>query len=1031
MRAASEYDSTTVKVGYYENEVFEEGAAKGAVKTGYAYEYYRKLSEYTGWKYEYVYGSYSELYDKLLEGEIDFLAGLAKKDERIGLIGYPSDAMGSETYTLVKHDDDPDITYATSSMSGKKIGVLKSAVADVLNNYLKEQSLDVDVITFDDYESLFEAFDSKKVDILAAEGDGAYGRSHAEVICTFGHSDYYLCVNIKRKDLLDELNVAQALLAAEEPNYLSTLQNKYYSASVSSHSFSVSERKWIEENKSLKVGYINNYLPYSATDDNGDATGIVIDIIPKILSELQIDDIAIDYKGYDNYDEMIDDICLGVIDVGFPVGGGLYYSEESGIYQSAPLVSSSTDLVYEGQYKDEDYNHFAVNKNNRMQYYYINTHFPEAKITFYPNIDACLEAVIDGEVEATTLNGMRANEILKNRKYKGLYLKQLNQADDRCFGVKIGNEGLLKIMNRGINVVGSEYTLDLAYDYATKLYSYTFVDMVKDNQGLFLSMLLLIALLVIVLIFRDLKRTRQADRMKSDFVSNMSHEIRTPITAIIGMNEMIRRESDDEKILSYSDNIERASETLMGIINDILDFSKIEAGRMELDVHSYSLPELLSDLQLMIEMRAAEKNLSFSMDVDQRIPVMPIGDMQKLKQVILNLLTNAVKYTEEGYVRLTLKLLSIEEDNFLMEISVEDTGIGIKDQEMRKLYSAFDRLDMENNRNIEGSGLGLAISENLLSLMNSKMQVKSQYGRGSCFSFVISQGISDRTEIGPFEPVKNEAGRKYDRRKATFTAPNAKILVVDDTPMNLQVICGLLKDNKMIIDTAESGKECVDLVGDNEYDVIFLDQRMPNMDGVETLNALKLKYPEKLSKTIIISLTANALTGVREEMLEAGFTDYLTKPVKLSNMENMLLKYLPKEKIQRIDGMVEENEDTIPIAVSRISELNIEKGLEYCGDVSDYIDALDIYRSSVKERAEILQGYLKNLDAENIALLIHSVKSTSRAIGAEEIYKLALKIEEYARAKDTDKLSEVVPDFINRYSSLGEELDKAINQLDM
>jgi CheY-like chemotaxis protein len=337
----------------------------------------------------------------------------------------------------------------------------------------------------------------------------------------------------------------------------------------------------------------------------------------------------------------------------------------------------------------------------------------------------------------------------------------------------------------------------------------------------------------------------------------------------------------------------------MGIINDILDFSKIEAGRMELDVHSYSLPELLSDLQLMIEMRAAEKNLSFSMDVDQRIPVMPIGDMQKLKQVILNLLTNAVKYTEEGYVRLTLKLLSIEEDNFLMEISVEDTGIGIKDQEMRKLYSAFDRLDMENNRNIEGSGLGLAISENLLSLMNSKMQVKSQYGKGSCFSFVISQGISDRTEIGLFEPVKNEAGRKYDRRKATFTAPNAKILVVDDTPMNLQVICGLLKDNKMIIDTAESGKECVDLVGDNEYDVIFLDQRMPNMDGVETLNTLKLKYPEKISKTIIISLTANALTGVREEMLEAGFTDYLTKPVKLSNMENMLLKYLPKEKIQR------------------------------------------------------------------------------------------------------------------------------------
>ena len=343
----------TVRVGYYENEVFQEGASKDAIKTGYAYEYYLKLSEYTGWKYEYIYGSYGELYQMLLDGRVDLLAGLAWKEERGGLIGYPDAAMGHETYSLVKHDTDPGITAEPSTIAGKKIGVLDSAMVSVLEAWMESKGISADVIRFADYGELFGAFDRNKVDILAAEGDGAYGREHAEVLCSFGASDYYLCVNIQRPDLLTELNLAQAQLAVEEPNYLHSLNSKYYSVSMSSRAFSASEREWIDGHSELRAGFLNNYLPYSDTDDQGKVTGIVQDMVPEILNGLGISGIAVSYRSFDSYDDMIAAVNDGSVDVVFPVGGGLYYSEENGIYQSSAVVSAPTELVFSGEYSEK------------------------------------------------------------------------------------------------------------------------------------------------------------------------------------------------------------------------------------------------------------------------------------------------------------------------------------------------------------------------------------------------------------------------------------------------------------------------------------------------------------------------------------------------------------------------------------------------------------------------------------------------------------------------------------------------------
>ena len=480
----AETPPTPVKVGYFENEIFQEGAEKGAIRRGYAYEYYRKLSEYTGWEYEYVYGSFSELYQMLLDGKVDLLAGLAKTEERQGVIGYPEAPMGSETYNMVKHRADDSITTTFSTLSGKKIGVLDSAMVGALQRFLAQQAISAEVVTYPTHQEMLDDFDENKIDALVAESDGTYDRPNAALLYPFGSTDYYLCVNSRRPDLLAALNQAQNQLAVEEPNYINSLRIKYYASSIASRALSDAEKEWLKDHRVLRMGYLNHYLPYSDTDADGAVTGLVQALVPQILEELGVSSLNISYQGYDSYTAMIADVDGGKIDAAFPVGGGLFFSEESGICPSNPVVSSATDLVFKGDYSDKTLATFAVNENNRMQYYYVKTHFPNARILFFPSIEDCLDAVLEGKASCATLNGLRANDILKNRRFRGLSIKQSNRPDDRSFGVRIGNEGLLKLLNRGVNIIGRDRMESLAYWYVDGLHTQSMLDVLMDNLWL-------------------------------------------------------------------------------------------------------------------------------------------------------------------------------------------------------------------------------------------------------------------------------------------------------------------------------------------------------------------------------------------------------------------------------------------------------------------------------------------------------------------------------------------------------------------
>ena len=533
----------------------------------------------------------------------------------------------------------------------------------------------------------------------------------------------------------------------------------------------------------------------------------------------------------------------------------------------------------------------------------------------------------------------------------------------------------------------------------------------------------------------ELKESRRANDAKSAFLSNMSHEIRTPITAILGMNEMIQRESKDKAVLEYADNIEKAGVSLLGIISDILDFSKIEAGKMDILSEKYSLREMIKDLYNLINLRAEAKALKLIFSIDPKLPEVLVGDELRVKQIFINLLTNAVKYTEKGSVELAVKCEEREDDKVSIFVCVEDTGIGIRQEEIEKLFTAFDRLDTKRNRTIEGTGLGLAITRQMLSLMGSELKVESVYDEGSKFYFTLRQGIGGEQKIGSFDVEKEARFSSPQKKQETFfTAPKAHIMLVDDTPMNLQVIAGLLKRTEMKIDLCEDGYGCIEKFGKEQYDMVFMDYRMPNLDGIETLHRLQELYPEKCETTPIISLTASAVSGDREKMLNAGFDDYLTKPVNISEMEEMMLKFLPKEYIIMKDEAVgtedEGSVQTVPAVLFKSGIIEPQKGIEFCGDTESYMDAVAVYASSIDKKAALIEECLQKGDIENYTLNVHSLKSTSKAIGAGELFERALALEMAGKSGNIETLKADTPGFLKDYRGLKEILEQALDEYD-
>ena len=485
----------------------------------------------------------------------------------------------------------------------------------------------------------------------------------------------------------------------------------------------------------------------------------------------------------------------------------------------------------------------------------------------------------------------------------------------------------------------------------------------------------------------------------------MSHELRTPINAILGMDEMILRESRERSIVEYADNIRNAGNSLLSIINDILDFSKIEAGKMDIVPSEYHFSELLNSLMIMLQPKANDKNLYLDFKIDESIPDLLYGDEMRIRQVLINIVNNAIKYTEKGGITLNISCEKHPDDICVLNVHVKDTGIGIKKEDFERLFSPFERIDLKKNKNIEGTGLGISITTKLLRLMNSELKVESEYSKGSDFYFYLVQKVVCWDEMGDFASRAKELEEIHTNKNESFIAPNARVLVVDDTEMNIMVIKNLLKRTEIKVDTALSGTEALDMIEKADYDIIFMDHRMPIMDGVETLEHIKAR-PEgsRNLHTPEVMLTADAIVGMAEKFIASGFDHYLAKPVNSSDLESTIIKLLPPDLIERKD--VEEKVDYID-ETSDLSkeELNILKKLKKlkimdtdsaitaCGDASTFLRvARSFFESSPVKITEIVEA-IENNDTNFYTIKVHALKSSARLCGITELSKAAADLE--------------------------------------
>ena len=528
----------------------------------------------------------------------------------------------------------------------------------------------------------------------------------------------------------------------------------------------------------------------------------------------------------------------------------------------------------------------------------------------------------------------------------------------------------------------------------------------------------------------------KANLAKSNFLSNMSHEIRTPLNAVLGMNEMIMRECDDSQILSYSKSINDSGKTLLSLINDILDFSKIESGKMNIVPVEYNLGNMLRELYHMIIFRAQDKSLEVSFEVeDKNTPARLYGDEVRVKQIITNILTNAVKYTQSGGVYLTVSYKPETEgsDNIILVVCVKDTGIGIKEEDIHKLFKEFERIEEKRNRNIEGTGLGMSITLALLHSMDGNIHVNSEYGKGSEFIVEIPQKVIGDSKLENWEAEPKEPVQEETAKRESIIAPDAKVLVVDDNPMNRMVIKNLLKRTKIAVSTAESGFQCLDMARVEKYDMIFMDHMMPDMDGIETLNRLKRCGENMNSNTPVIMLTANAIDGVREQYLNAGFRDYLSKPIESDKLEQIIGKYIDGDKIKRVslEETKEKKQDlsanvAFEKALSRKLDyynkhfgIDMNAGLEYQNNDFDfYLDVISNYVRVASERKNNLKSFAQKRDCAHYAILAHAIKGDVRMLGATEFGEMAYRQEMAGKEAKIDFIQEHLEEFLDEFDKV-------------
>ncbi|MEE0296157.1 MAG: transporter substrate-binding domain-containing protein [Lachnospiraceae bacterium] len=892
--SAEEAKNRTVRVGWYEG-TYNTTEPDGK-KRGYSYEYQQAVAAHTGWKYEYVEGSWAELMNMLKSGEIDLMGDISYTEERSTSMLFSELPMGEDKYYLYVNPSDTDISALDlTTLNGKRIGVLPDTLsARRFCEWEKSHGVDTQQVDITSTDDARQKLHNQEIDGFVLNESPQWERDNISPALLIGSSYNYFAVSKKCPDLKEELDQAMRKIEKENPFYKEDLYKRYLSANPI-ETLTDEEQNWLEQHGAVRIGYLKNDVGISLVDaESEEPVGILNDYISLASNCMGEKSIEFQTTGFDSQEEELQALKDNRIDMIFHMNQNPYEAEQNDIILSNTVFEVNVAVLTGVEKFDENgENTVAVGRNNLLGKWYISFHYPFWRIKEYDSYAEVKKAVHSGEADCFVAKAGESLKTLEDSKMHGVFL---TKSGDSCFAVTRENTTLMNILNKTIQTLPASRLSSLFSVYENRPGKVTLAEYIKDNLRVvsigFVSVTLIIILIIGYLMIEARKAQIQAEKVnaaKSDFLFNMSHDIRTPMNALLGYSELMKRELTDPKLLDYQEKMEQSGNLLLSIINNVLDMARIESGKVELDEDYVQIRDIYHGVYKIFQAEAEKKGIRLEMEYEVQHEHI-ICDETKNREIFLNLISNAVKYTASGGT-VTIRITEIDcdrEDCVRIQTQVIDTGIGMSEEFLPSLFEAFSRERNTTAGKVAGTGLGMPIIKKYVDMMGGSIEAESKLGEGSKFTVIMEYRIADK---GYYEQVTDPSPDTEE----TDRISGKHVLLAEDNELNAEIAEFILEDMGLIVDRVEDGIQCVARMEQKPartYDLILMDIQMPNMDGYKATQTIRRLADEKKASIPIIAMTANAFEEDRKKALAKGMNGHIAKPVDAEKLKKTILSAL-------------------------------------------------------------------------------------------------------------------------------------------
>ena len=912
-----EKQSQIIRVGSFEDTF--NYVDKNGVRRGYGYELMQALAGYTGWKFEYVKCDWSDCFDKLENGEIDIMGDISYTDERAQKMLFPDEPMGEEKYILYADLSDTDIGMSDfKSLDGKRVGVLMDTEPEImLTEWENKNGIHTEHVNVNNDDDVEKKLANHEIDCFVSLEESIWSEQGISSVTTIGKSGIYFAINKERSDIKTELDYAMRQLEQDSPFFKADLYKKYFTLDYI-QVLTGKEKVWVEEHGGIQIGFLNNDPAiFSMDKETGKLTGMLAEYISYAKDCLGNQTLEFNIQAYDNYDEMIQALQNREIDMIFYAGRNPYFAEQNGYALTNTAWTYSLMAVTDEEKFDENKVHtVAVPKEKYALKQHIAFSYPEWKLVDCDSLDNAADMVIQGKADCFLMGASQALIYDNSQKFKSVPLTKTMEA---CFTVREGEGSLLSILNKTIKAMPSDMLTSALAIYDSTADKVTFSDFIKDNLLVFLATVGFLALSIIGIILVLLRKARKAEAVaklaakdtkklndkleialkkaedaslaKTRFLNNMSHDIRTPMNAILGYAQLMEEELKEKDLPETSDHLEKLQQSgnlLLSIINNVLDMARIESGKMEIDENYGRIEDIRQTLFEIFGDEAKKKNIALHYTINVEHEHI-LTDTTKVKEIFVNILSNAIKYTPSGgSVMINIDELVCDEPGYMMvRTRVSDTGIGMSQDYLTKIFDAFTRERNTTKSKITGSGLGMSIVKRYVDLLGGTIDVESEPGKGSTFTVTLKHRIADESYY-----VK-----KHDEGSGTASKilEGKNILLAEDNDLNAEIAEAILERAGLKTERVEDGIQCVNKITKmpvGTYDMILMDIQMPRMDGYKATQAIR-HLPDKDKACIpIVAMTANAFEEDKRDAVAAGMNGHIAKPIQIDKLLSMLAEVL-------------------------------------------------------------------------------------------------------------------------------------------